>query len=187
MQRHIFYVQSRNAQTGDGTKENPYGSLLYAKEKLQEKLPSLKGEVILELDGGRYELNEPLTFTFADGGAENKKVIYRAAAGQKAVLSGGRKVVGWEDCGNGIWKANAYRAFEFYGGECGGGRKRIRNRFASHQNDVVYRRRAQGQSEGGRVVWGVEKGRRTYFPLYVRLAGNDYAPYNGNQKDNIKE
>ena len=52
MERHLFYVQSKSQETGNGTKEKPFGSLPYAKKKLREILPSLKGEVIVELAEG---------------------------------------------------------------------------------------------------------------------------------------
>jgi len=49
---------------------------------------------------GTYEMAEPLTLT-----AEDSQVTWEAAEGSKPVFSGGRKITGWKDAGNGLWKA----------------------------------------------------------------------------------
>ena len=61
--------------------------------KAAGKLP--RGAVIT-LRGGTYELTEPLRLTPACSGAAGAPVIWTAAAGEKPVLSGGRRISGWK-------------------------------------------------------------------------------------------
>ncbi|MCC7490800.1 MAG: right-handed parallel beta-helix repeat-containing protein [Fimbriimonadaceae bacterium] len=52
------------------------------------------GAVTVELHGGAYELRSPLTLTAADAGTADAPVCWRAAAGERPVLSGGQTIDG---------------------------------------------------------------------------------------------
>src|SRR5262249_10238356 len=72
-----------------------------------------KGEppisVRVEIRGGVYELNKPITFASQDSGAPlrfnemikptatRRDVTYAAYPGEKPILSGGRRITGWKE------------------------------------------------------------------------------------------
>ena len=91
---HIFYVKPLGLATGKGTKEEPFGSIEYAKACIRKMIDSLSGEVVVLLADGVYSLQEPLVFTNEDCG-KNLSIVYRAENEGKAILTGGKKVVGW--------------------------------------------------------------------------------------------
>lgn len=64
-------------------------------------------DVRVILDGGTYELDEPLRFGPEDGGHDGHVVTWAAADGESVVLSGGEAVTGWElsDADADIWVA----------------------------------------------------------------------------------
>ena len=47
--------------------------------------------------GGTYFLDAPFVLTPEDSGAAEAPVVYEAAAGEKPLLSGGRRFAGWKD------------------------------------------------------------------------------------------
>jgi hypothetical protein len=53
------------------------------------------GGVVVELAGGRYEFAEPVELAAEDSGTPDAPIVYRARPGQKALLTGGRRVVAW--------------------------------------------------------------------------------------------
>jgi parallel beta-helix repeat protein len=57
----------------------------------RRQLSAGEAAVVVELRAGRYELASPLVF-----GVEDSQLILRARKGEKAVLSGGRRVRGWQ-------------------------------------------------------------------------------------------
>lgn len=56
---------------------------------------------------GTYSLAEPVTFTARDSGSEKAPISYEAAAGAKPIISGGRRITGWQAAPNGLWQAQA--------------------------------------------------------------------------------
>lgn len=71
------------------------------------------GEIVVELHGGTYELTAPLRFAAADSGQAGAPVIYRAAPGERVLLSGGRRVTGWTHEAGGVFRANVGRDTDF--------------------------------------------------------------------------
>ncbi|MBU0606552.1 MAG: hypothetical protein KKI08_01645 [Armatimonadetes bacterium] len=51
--------------------------------------------VTVWLHGGRYELDKPFELGQDDSGTEDAPVVYRGVAGERPVLSGGRRITGW--------------------------------------------------------------------------------------------
>ncbi len=78
----------------DGT-DGPFATL----ERARDEVRRMKKESAVPADGirivvqgGRYELNEPLALTDEDSGTEQARVTYAAADGQEVRISGGRVV-----------------------------------------------------------------------------------------------
>ena len=68
------------------------------------------------LDDGVYTLTAPLSFTPEDSGTKDAPITYRAAPPGRVTISGGLRITGWRDAGNGVWSAAvpAVRAGNLY-------------------------------------------------------------------------
>ncbi|MEU4388965.1 NEW3 domain-containing protein [Promicromonospora sp. NPDC023805] len=88
-----------------GTKAQPC-SLARAQAHAR-RLAAAGHSVVVTLAGGRYELAAPLRFDARDSGVGDATVTYRAAPGERPVLTGASKVRGWtrSSIGDGIWRA----------------------------------------------------------------------------------
>ena len=91
-------VAADGSDAGPGTASQPFATLERAREavrarKAQGPLP--EGGVAVEVRGGVYALEKPLSLADADGGASNAPVVYRARPGEAVRLVGGRLVTGW--------------------------------------------------------------------------------------------
>lgn len=104
----VIYVDGTNTG-GDGSKENPFASIIDAQKEVRRLNKQMSSDITVEIAGGRYEISEPLTFTEEDSGFNGYKVIWRAADGEKPVISGGRVISKWSlyDSENGIYSADA--------------------------------------------------------------------------------
>jgi len=86
-------LDAPDAQRGDG----PLASLEAARDAIRARLavgrPPPAG-VVVELRGGRYERRAPFVLGAQDSGAPGAPIVYRARAGEHAVLDGGRPIAG---------------------------------------------------------------------------------------------
>jgi hypothetical protein len=71
------------------------------------RLSAAGHSVVVVLSGGRYELAAPLRFDARDSGVGDATVTYRAAAGERPVVTGASRVRGWtrSSIGDGVWEA----------------------------------------------------------------------------------
>lgn len=101
-----FYVDPKGNDAGPGTAEQPFATVARAQKAVRELLArkERKQPVVVEIRGGFYELAEPLVFEPADSGTAQSPVIYRAAEGQRPILSGGRRITGWQIGDDGRWR-----------------------------------------------------------------------------------
>jgi hypothetical protein len=72
-----------------------------------------RGDIVVELQAGTYELPAPLSFDAADSGENGFSVVYRAAPGAEVILSGGRRVAGWQRESAGVYQAAVGRDVDF--------------------------------------------------------------------------
>lgn len=63
----------------------------------QEKAKGNAGPFIVELAGGHYFLPETFVLEPQDSGTEQMPIIYRAKAGEKVVISGGKRIEGFRE------------------------------------------------------------------------------------------
>lgn len=73
----------------------------------------LRGDLVVELQAGTYELPAPVRFDAADSGKNGFAVVYRAAPGAEVVLSGGRRISGWTREDAVTWRAEVGRGVDF--------------------------------------------------------------------------
>lgn len=100
-----IFTTANGLATGDGATLGMAVNLTRAKARVREVNAAATQDIVVELQGGTYPLTTTLAFTPADGGFNGWRVIWRAAAGQTPVLSGGEVVGGWTAHGaTGLWK-----------------------------------------------------------------------------------
>lgn len=93
-----YFVAPGGDDASPGTKEKPFASPARARDALRAaKQKGERGPFAVELRGGIYELTETLAFAPEDSGTATAPVVWRSAAGERAVFSGGREVGGWRE------------------------------------------------------------------------------------------
>jgi len=70
-------------------------SLLVARDQVRVRPSPWTTDVAVLLAGGSYVLGGPLVLGPGDSGRDGHRVVYRAAPGERPVLTGGRPVTGW--------------------------------------------------------------------------------------------
>jgi hypothetical protein len=113
-----------------GKDDGPFATVAHAREAVRAFLEIQTKPVRVVLRAGTYYLDSPLEFGPEDSGTQNAPVVYAAAAGERVILSGGRRLEGgrWGEVnGHRAWlvdipevKAGSWRFRQlFIGGERG--------------------------------------------------------------------
>jgi hypothetical protein len=79
-----------------------------ARDVVRRRTPAMTEDLVVRLRGGRYELVAPLELDgLQDSGRGGHWVVWEAEPGEAPVLSGGRRIVGWEpfDASRNLWRA----------------------------------------------------------------------------------
>lgn len=103
-----FYVAPSGSDAQNGTSPaQPFLTVQRAQQAVRElkQRGPLTEPVTVYLSEGIYPISEALKFTPEDSGTETCPITYKAAQGEKALLSGGRKVTGWKRYKGNIWVA----------------------------------------------------------------------------------
>ncbi len=109
LQSAEFHFGINGSDGGPGTKERPFRTITRARDAVRElkRQGRPDGPVEVVIHGGTYFLPEPVLLSPADSGTEQSPVMYRAADGERVVLSGGRRVEGpWKKDDGAIWSAD---------------------------------------------------------------------------------
>lgn len=93
-----------NANKTDG----PFATLSRARDAIHslKMNGNLKNPVTVMVRDGKYFLDEPFILTKKDSGTQDCPITYTAYPGEKPILSGGRKVVGWKPYKDNIFMAD---------------------------------------------------------------------------------
>ena len=94
------------APNRDGT-DGPLASLVEAQKAvrtMRRHKPGLARPLVVMLRGGTYELAVPLALEPADGGTAKSPTVWAGYPGERAVISGGRKIGGWIRNAKGWWE-----------------------------------------------------------------------------------
>lgn len=120
-----FYVASGGDDGWSGTRatpnrghtDGPFATVERARQAVRALLarePSRDRPLVVRLRGGTYFLDAPLVFTPEDSGVSaSAPVVYAAYGNEKPVLSGGRRITGWERGAGGRWQARIPTAWNF--------------------------------------------------------------------------
>ena len=100
-----FYVALNGKDSNKGTIDKPFATLEAAQTAVRETIKNANNTSIeVVVRGGTYYLNQTLEFTSEDSGPISSPVIWKAAEGEKVVLSGGRRLIGmWKKNSEGVW------------------------------------------------------------------------------------
>ena len=103
-----FYVAPTGSDAASGDESHPFATLNKARDAV--RVEPRRGECMLRVNlvSGVYRLASTLTLDGRDSGTDRGDVIYRAAPGAQAVLSGALSVKTWtlHNAGKNIWKAS---------------------------------------------------------------------------------
>ena len=143
-----FHVSPTGSDKNPGTKAKPFQTIAHARDSVAKINSKMTGDIVVYLGGGTYEISESVVFDANDSGTNGHKVIYKAAAGQTPIVSGGKAIKKWElhDKEKNIYKA-AVGNFEFRQIYVNGVRG-IRARHPNRTNEVTL----EGYLLGGTVT-----------------------------------
>ena len=97
-----------NAAGTDGPLATPARARDVVRDLKRQQGGALKQPVTVQFRGGLFLLQEPVAFTAQDSGDAQNTVTYAAYAGEKPILSGGRRITGWKQAmvdGRQLWVA----------------------------------------------------------------------------------
>ena len=143
-----FFVSPKGKDTWSGRRadpdenDGPFTTVARARDAVRVLLQTQKQprRVRVILRGGTYYLDAPLEFGPQDSGTEQAPVAYAAAAGERVVLSGGRRLE------NGRWgEVNGRKAWVVDLAEVKAGRWRFRQLFVNGERRPRTRLPRQGE------------------------------------------
>lgn len=95
-----IYVSPNGSDRNDGSKEKPFATLNMALRKARELRrlndATIKDGIHIILNGGTYQLTEPVFIRPEDGGTATSPTIIEAADNEQPVLSGGIAIKNWK-------------------------------------------------------------------------------------------
>ena len=99
-----FYVATDGSDANIGTYAQPFATVARARDAVRPLVAAgLKRDVKVLLRGGIYELPEPLVFGPQDSGTTQHSITYANYPGERAEISGGRRITGWTKDAGGLW------------------------------------------------------------------------------------
>ena len=92
-----FYVSPDGDDSNPGTRSKPFATLKKARDAVRSAPQKGDERITVHLRDGTYVLGEPLVFTPDDSGSADAPVVYTAASGEQAIVSGGQAITDWEE------------------------------------------------------------------------------------------
>lgn len=90
----------KHADPNSAQTDGPFATLVRARDAVRELKAQtedgLKEPVTVMVRGGRYYLENALDLTAADSGTAEAPITYTAYPGEAPIVSGGRRITGWE-------------------------------------------------------------------------------------------
>jgi len=104
--RGDFYVAVLGKDSASGAEDAPFATLTRAQAAVRARIArGLAAPLTVVIRGGGYLLSEPLVFGPEDSGADAFAVTWTAARGEHPLLSGGRRIAGWQRGQGELWTA----------------------------------------------------------------------------------
>lgn len=84
----------------------PIRSLAAARDEVRRiKKADSSSAIRVVIENGAYQMDAPVHFTDEDSGTAQAPITYEAAANARPVISGGKRITGWQPAAGGLWKA----------------------------------------------------------------------------------
>lgn len=100
----------RQADADQAGEDGPFASVARALEAVREARASGNvGPVTVLLRDGTHAVDEPLAITSAHGGTPEGPTIIAAYPGEHPLISGGRRITGWQPGEDGVWQVELPR------------------------------------------------------------------------------
>lgn len=105
----------RGDDAHDGSAAAPFATIDRARRAARADLDTREqaGDIVVEIAAGTYELPAAIRFSPEDSGRNGHDVVYRAAPDAEVILSGGRRVTGWQREGASGFSAEVGRETDF--------------------------------------------------------------------------
>ncbi len=109
-----LHVATWGKDSWNGTADRPFATLQRAQESVRSRTPGMRSDIVVNIHPGTYALSAPLQLrgSAGDSGRNGHSVIWQADGYGShkqwpVILSGGRRVVGWQldDAVKNIWRA----------------------------------------------------------------------------------
>ena len=100
-----FYVAPAGNNDNPGTEAKPFATIGKAREAVRTVNQTMAGDIEVILHAGTYITDRTILFEPEDSGTGGYKVIYRAATGEMPIISGGKRITGWQPDQGKRWKA----------------------------------------------------------------------------------
>lgn len=105
--RAEYWVSPKGSDAGWGDRARPFRTLERARDAVRHDDRRLRCDIFVNLRGGDYRLAQTLVLDWRDSGMNGHDVVYRAAPGERPVISGAIPVRNWSlhDAKLGIYRA----------------------------------------------------------------------------------
>jgi F5/8 type C domain len=90
-----YYVSPSGSDGREGSLSRPFKTIQKARDVIRTVNKNMTGDIVVILKEGNYTLKQPLALGPEDSGSNGYNIIYRADAGAKATISGGKNVTRW--------------------------------------------------------------------------------------------
>lgn len=92
----IYLSPTGDDEKGDGSLENPWQSLIKARDYIRTINQGLRNDIHVYFRGGTYFVDNVITFTREDSGKNGVIIYYENYENETPILSGGKEITGWE-------------------------------------------------------------------------------------------
>ena len=103
--QRTFYLSPTGNDGVPGSEAKPFKTLDRARDAVRAVNQRMAGDIVVVLRGGTYAVARTLVLDHRDSGTNGHSVVYRSHPGERPILSGGRRITGWQPDANGRWKA----------------------------------------------------------------------------------
>ena len=103
-----YWISPTGDDAGPGSAAQPFRTLVRARDAVRADPQRQVCRITVTLRGGTYRLGATLTLDARDSGAADREVVWRAAPGERPVVSGAVPVTGWalHDRARNIYRAH---------------------------------------------------------------------------------
>jgi parallel beta-helix repeat protein len=110
-----YYVSANGSDSNVGSEQSPFATIEKAKLVVHEYLANgiMNSDIIVYLRDGVYSVDNTLLFTEEDSGLYGYNVIYKNYPNEHPVITGSKKITGWEQYQNNIFRANVGKGWDF--------------------------------------------------------------------------